>query len=307
MAALTALILFFGLSNAEAAHRPARFPITEIGKYSSQVSPRQAVAGAQISVHERTTGAGGSHPPASRPPASGSSSAPLPDYAVLPSLPSDSRLLKYHHPAGAGSLWYRPSPGQACVYIPHSTGICYALVAPGRRPPDVSATASELADQLGLSLAGIDASPSAKVDGLAGEPSWFWLARAPGEEQRSITLAGETVTVTADPSQITWGFGDGGSVVGGPGVSYAVGAPPSDAITHVYETRCLPGDQGRDPYVLAGCASDGYHVLASTTWTISYAASGPISQSGQLPARSTESELVYPVSEVRAFLAGGST
>jgi hypothetical protein len=157
-----------------------------------------------------------------------------------------------------------------------------------------------------LDLLGIEASPSASEAGLTGAASWFWLESAPVSVQRSITLGAETVTVSADPSRVSWDFGDASGEVGGPGVPYGSDAPPAEAITHVYETRCLPGDHGNDPYVLASCVSDGYHVTATTTWAISFTSTGPVVESGELPARTTQSELVYPVSEVRAFLTGGS-
>jgi hypothetical protein len=141
--------------------------------------------------------------------------------------------------------------------------------------------------------------------GLTGAASWFWLVPAPATEHVSVSLAGEAVTVTAVP-QITWEFGDGSSVDGGPGVPYEPGPVPSAAITHVYDTRCLPGDQGHDPYVLASCASDGYQLIATVRWQISYEADGPIAASGTLPMRTTSTSVAYPVSEARAFLVGGT-
>ena len=301
----TAVTILVGLSvllTVAASSQAKHSPVTSVGGFSSQVSKNKAVVGARISVSRHRA-----KPGVSQPPASGGSPAAPTDRVILPSLPSDSPLLQNPAPAGPGTFWYQPSPGQACIYIAAASPDCYTVVtAGGGGAPDVSAMAAQLAEQFDLSLAGIEASPAASRDGLTGAPSWFWLAKAPGEQQRSITLAGETVTVTAEPSQISWSFGDATSLVGGPGVSYQAGTPPPAAITHVYQTRCLPGDQGHDPYVLASCANDGYHVLASTTWTISFAASGPVNQTGQLPARSTASGLVYPVSEVRGFLSGGT-
>ena len=92
---------------------------------------------------------------------------------------------------------------------------------------------------------------------------------------------------------------------GGAGMPYRPGLPPPDAVVHVYETRCLPGDPGRDPYVLGTCHSDGYGVEAVVVWRISYSARGPIDGSGALSGRTTGTSVAYPVSEVRAFLATG--
>jgi len=113
------------------------------------------------------------------------------------------------------------------------------------------------------------------------------------------------VTLTAVP-RVTWQFGDGASIDGGAGVPYQPGSVPPDAITHVYDTRCLPGDQGRDPYVLASCGSDGYPVVAAVTWEISYRATGSVAATGTLPTRTTSSSDAYAVSEARAFLVQGT-
>jgi len=97
----------------------------------------------------------------------------------------------------------------------------------------------------------------------------------------------ETVTVTAEPSAVEWGFGDGANLDRGAGMPYRPGSPPPDAVVHVYETRCLPGDPGRDPYVLGSCRSDGYRVEAVVVWRVSYSARGPVDGSGALSTRTT--------------------
>jgi hypothetical protein len=120
----------------------------------------------------------------------------------------------------------------------------------------------------------------------------------------AISLAGETVSVVADPT-VEWRFGDGSSLDGGPGAPYQADASSAGAIEHVYETRCLPGDQGHDPYVLASCGQAGYSIEALVVWRITYSAAGPVGGTGTLPARTTDSSTSYPVSESRAFLVGG--
>jgi hypothetical protein len=121
----------------------------------------------------------------------------------------------------------------------------------------------------------------------------------------SVGLRGEHVTVTARADRVTWSFGDGLSVDAGPGVPYTPGPPPAGAIRHVYQTRCLPGDQGHDPYVLSSCGPDGYTVTVTLGWSVSYTATGPVSASGGLPARTTSTSMAYPVSEARGFLTAG--
>jgi hypothetical protein len=158
-----------------------------------------------------------------------------------------------------------------------------------------------------LVLPPIEASPSASRSGLTGDVSWFWLAGAIERRSATVRLGAEVVTVTADPSGADWSFGDGASSSGSAGVAYRPGPPPADAITHVYQVRCLPGDRGRDQNVLASCGDDGYRISAKVRWTISFVATGPVAAQGALPARTTESTLVYPVSEARAFLVDGGS
>jgi hypothetical protein len=223
----------------------------------------------------------------------------------FPPLSTSSPMLRDRHPFGPGSFWYSDSAGHACPYVPDSVSPCFALVGPGANNGvglSPSAVAQSLARRIELAPGQIKTSPTNA--GLTGAPSWFWLDPAPAPQSLSISLAGETVNVTADPT-VAWRFGDGASLDAGPGVPYQPDAAPGDAITHVYETRCLPGDQGHDPYVLGSCGQDGYSIEALVVWRITYSAAGPVAGSGALPARTTETSTSYPVSESRAFLVSG--
>ena len=303
LAALSAVTLV--MTDAAAAH-PKHAPIVSVLGYSSE-SSGQAAAGAGISVSQsgsQSARAGSG----SVDTGSSGGSVTAADQVVVPTLSSDSPLLQNPAPAGPGTLWYQGPEGESCIYIPDASPDCYALVsAGGSSGPDVAGMASELAGELDLGLGGIAASPPASSDGLTGAQTWFWLAPGAGGPRLSLTLDGETVVVSADASQIDWSFGDGTTLAAGPGVPYQDGEVPADAVTHLYQTRCLPGDQGHDPFVLASCGADGYAVTATTTWAISFTATGPVSESGQLPSQTSQSELVYPVSEVRSFLNGGQS
>jgi hypothetical protein len=224
----------------------------------------------------------------------------------FPPLSTSSPILRHQHPFGPDSFWYTDAAGHACQYVPDSVTPCFTLVGPGTNSGagqlSPSAVAESLARRVELAPGGINMSPSRA--GLTGAPSWFWLDPAPRRQSLSISLGGETVNVIADPT-VEWRFGDGASFDGGPGVPYQADASPADAIQHAYETRCLPGDQGHDPYVLASCGQAGYSVEALVVWRITYSAAGPVGGTGTLPARTTDSSTSYPVSESRAFLVGG--
>jgi hypothetical protein len=226
-----------------------------------------------------------------------------------PTLPSTSPRLANPHPSGPNSFWYTTDSGERCIYEAASDGICFNVVtsaAPAEAAPPVNPAvlAAAAANRLPLDAGHIESSPSAQVDGLTGADSWFWLSPAPPSTRTvSVAARGEHVTVTATASTVRWTFGDGSSLAGGAGVPYQPGSVPSDAILHDYQTRCLPGDQGHDPYVLASCGPDGYTVTATLEWGVTFTAHGPVTRSGALPTRSTADSLTYPVSEDRAFLA----
>ena len=242
-------------------------------------------------------------------PVKGGATDDLPDVDPYPPLAADSALARDPQPAGPESFWYPVGPGRVCIYAPGSVLPCYTVVGPGGAPGgpglDPAAIAASIADRLALLPGRIQASP--RVAGLTGAVSWFWLDPAQRTEELTVALAGEVVTVVAEPDGVEWRFGDGAELAGGAGTPYRPGPPPADAIVHRYETRCLPGDQGRNPYVLGSCGSSGYRVEAVVLWRISFSASGPVDASGTLPSRTTATARPYPVSEARGFLVAGAT
>lgn len=280
----------------------------KIGVYSQKISDAHASAGAEVEVTS-----GGQGQPARASETRGATSvaiavtAPEGSSHSYPALPSTSPLLADPTPLGAGTFWYSDGSSHACVYQAASSPLCYIVTSSGggARVPALSpaAIAAAAADRLDLVPGRIEVSPRRK--GLTGAESWFWLSPAAETREVSVSVAGVTVTVVAAPS-VEWRFGDGSSFSGGSGVPYRTGAPPDEAVRHVYETRCLPGDRGRNPYVLASCRDEGYRVEALVHWRISYRASGRIDESGVLPARTTETAIDYPVTEARAFLTRGA-
>ncbi len=279
----------------------------KLGYYSQQIDRGRVRIGASIEV-ERNTPVRNAKPASRRPsgavriPAKGGAVNDLPE--PYPALRVDSTLAQDPQPFGPGSFWYPVGPGRVCIYAPNSVLPCYTLVGPAGAPGgpalDPGAIAASVADRLPLLPGRISTSPN--VTGLTGTASWFWLDPAPRAEELTVSLADETVTVTAEPGAVEWHFGDGAGILAGPGRPYRPGPLPADAVLHGYETRCLPGDSGRNPYVLGSCGSAGYGVEAVVVWRISYTARGPVTASGTLPTRATETSIAYSVSEARAFL-----
>lgn len=283
---------------------------------SQQLGPSKASAGASVKASSRapgTSGRGGT--PASTPTAapqapSGegpSARAPAPPNPY-PTISSTSPKLRNPHPEGPQSFWYT-AEGHRCIYFPTSNGNCYTVTTPaaGTAEPAVppvnpAALAEAAADRLALGPGRIQASP--RAEGLTGAASWFWIEPAPAARSVSVSLRGEHVTVSASVASVRWSFGDGVSLTGGPGVPYRPGAVSAGVVQHVFQTRCLPGDAGHDPYVLSTCGADGYTVSGTVQWSIGYTASGPVGGGGALPSRSTAASIAYPVSEARAFLTG---
>ncbi|HET8892912.1 MAG TPA: hypothetical protein VFM96_02290 [Gaiellaceae bacterium] len=306
---LLLLALAFSLAAPVAANADGGI---KVGWYSQQVRPSRAAVGSHIqasaarapAARERGGTPAGTAQRVVVTIRTAHSGANLPP--PFPPLSTSSPILRHQHPFGPGSFWYTDAAGHACQYVPDSVTPCFTLVGPGTNSGAVrlspSAVAESLTRRVELAPGEINTSPSRA--GLTGAPSWFWLDPAPHRQSLSISLAGETVNVIADPT-VEWRFGDGATFDGGPGIPYQADASPADAIQHAYETRCLPGDQGHDPYVLASCSQDGYSVEALVIWHITYRAAGPVGATGTLPTRTTDTSTSYPVSESRAFLVAG--
>lgn len=294
--AASSLLVLAGMLAAAACSAAAR--TINVYAYSQLNSPSRASIGGSVRVGYRTPGR-----PAVSGPVAPSSGTPAPGTPSTGSSGGSSVI----------NALLRDVGGVPCA-APAGVGTCYRIAAPrgrgpgaGRRstPIDPRVLAAAVAQRLALAPGQIVASPSSRTDGLTGAPSWFWLAPAPTTESLTVTGGGERVTVTAVPSRVLWTFGDGGQFDGGTGHPYAKRAARAGSIQHVYRTRCLPGDQDHDPYVLSSCTAVGYQVGAGVEWTIGFQAAGPIATGGGLPPRTTSTGIAYPVDEVRSVLTSG--
>jgi len=295
--AAVSLLVVAGVLGAATCCATARS--INIYTYSQRESPSRASAGGSVHVGHRDPGSSGVSSPIT--PSSAS-----PGLSTIYSGSSDV-------PSGTDSTDYRDFGGTVPCADPVVPGTCFRVPTPpgtrgpragrGAPPVDPQVLAQLAVERLVLLPGSIDVSPSRQVKGLTGAPSWFWLDPAPATESVTVAQGAESVTVTATPASVGWDFGDGDEVDGGPGRPYGESADRRGAVRHRYRTRCLPGDQGRDPYVLASCTADGYQVQAGVEWAISFQAAGPIVAAGGLPPQTTTATIAYPVTEVRGFLA----
>lgn len=302
-----------------AASAEAGSPI-QVYTWSQQSGPGHASAGGTVNTSHPVAGSPGSGAQPGSPPSEhgGGTEVSAPPkrgggrVSPYPTVTGNSPILKN---PGHGGFWYKTPGGQQCLYQPNATeaALCVNVVTPGTPaapaapPVDPTTVAGNAAKHLSLRAGQISASPSADIDGLTGAPSWFWLTPTPGTDTVAVTTGGERVTVTATESSVNWSFGDSGTLDAGPGVPYESGAAPTDAVTHDFQTRCLPGDQGHDPDVLASCGPNGYTIAATVAWSISYTATGPIARTGTLTARTTSASTSYPVTEARGFLTSAGS
>lgn len=264
-----------------------------IGQVSQQTSPSSATAGASVEVSSRRAA---------------NATAPVPESSPVGESPPAATPVSDSESGSTGSTTPRGNTCQTLNYPPPCLlPVSAGTPAPAARPrPAVNPVviAERAATLISLAAGQVQASP--KAEGLTGAASWFWLSPTTSTHSLSVALGGERVTVTATPQSVRWSFGDGSDLIAGPGVPYTPGTVPAGVVRHVYQTRCLPGDQGHDPNVLQSCGPDGYLAEALVAWAISYTATGPVVGGGALPSRSTATSIAYPVSEARAFLTAGS-
>jgi hypothetical protein len=114
----------------------------------------------------------------------------------------------------------------------------------------------------------------ATTDQVTNVPTWLWIDPATwGVRTATASVPNESATVTATPVSVTWTMGDGSRVVcRGPGTPYTGGDParPSPDCGHTYRQSS------------AGQPGLRYPVTATTTWRITWVASGVVAASGSL-------------------------
>lgn len=137
----------------------------------------------------------------------------------------------------------------ATIAVPASAPECLlaSLAAPDEKQPEhkkhhkpAPPSPEELARQAADRAIALAPKPKLRVAprgvGLAGLPSYFWLAQRPRSISATAGVAGLTVTAQARPIQYVWHFGDGDErVTRHSGRRWGARRPGN--IAHVYEAR----------------------------------------------------------------------
>lgn len=139
----------------------------------------------------------------------------------------------------------------------------------------------------------IHTNPPPTGEQLVNLPTLLWADRATwGARRATASVPGLAVTVTAMPTTITWRMGDGGVVVcHGPGAPFnprAVRQDQAGACSYSYRRAS------------AGALAGRFAVTATTTWRITWTASGGAG-GGTLPPLSRSSQTALRVAEVQAI------
>ena len=140
-------------------------------------------------------------------------------------------------------------------------------------------TPAGLADQaiarLNLGAPDIGFAPNAGRTGLVGLPVWMWTKVTPrtwGPTTASAAVPGLSVTATARATNILWSMGNGEVVTcRGPGTPYSRKAPQVSSPTCGFVYRSSS----------AGKPGSAFHVVATTTWAISWVGGGASGQATQ--------------------------
>jgi hypothetical protein len=169
------------------------------------------------------------------------------------------------------------------------------LFVPANRPAVAPATLARMAYRyLPLPPPGIRVNPPADRDQLVNLESWLWVEPATwGMRSATASVPNESATVTAVPVSVTWTMGDGGQVTcRGPGVPYDTRRPPTDQHTNCSYTYRRSS---------AGQPGERYPVTATTTWAITWTATGVVAASGTLPPLLRTSQTSLRVAEAEAI------
>lgn len=137
----------------------------------------------------------------------------------------------------------------------------------------------------------IHTNPPVDREQLVLLPTWLWVSGASwGTRTATASIPTLSVTVTAVPVGVAWTMGDGGRVVcGGPGTPFDPAQPARQpSCAYAYRRSSAGQPAGR------------FTVTATTTWSITWTASGSVTGGGTLPPLARSAQTTLAVAEVQA-------
>ena len=196
-----------------------------------------------------------------------------------------------------GDISHQGEDGQWYAYICGDGANLWLgnLWVPAAQPAVSPATLAQMARRyLPLPAPGIRVNPPPDRDQLVNLDSWLWIDPATwGQRSATASVPNESATVVATPVSVTWTMGDGGQVIcRGPGVAYNPARSPESQHTNCSYTY---------RHSSAGQPGERYAVTATTTWALTWTATGVVSASGTLPALLRTSQTTLRVAEAQAI------
>ncbi len=205
---------------------------------------------------------------------------------------------------GPGLAFTASCSGQAATRVP--TIIDLQFITPTPAQPTASrsrtivsrptVTPAMLAQQayhfLPLPAPEIHTNPPANREQLVELPTWLWVSRASwGTRTATASIPTLSVTVTAVPVAVTWTMGDGGRVAcDGQGTPFDPAHPTRQpSCAYAYRRSSAGQPAGR------------FTVTATTTWNITWTASGSVTGGGTLPPLARSAQTTLAVAEVQAI------
>jgi hypothetical protein len=193
-----------------------------------------------------------------------------------------------------GDISHQGEEGQWYAYICGDGANLWLgnLWVPATQPAVAPVALAQLARRyIPLPAPAIQTSPAATADQVVNVPTWLWADPGTwGVRTATASVPNESATVTATPVTVTWTMGDGSQVVcRGPGTPYTGGDParPSPDCGHTYRQS-----SARQPGLR-------YPITATTTWRISWVATGVVAASGTLPSLLRTSTTTLRVAEAQ--------
>lgn len=199
------------------------------------------------------------------------------------------------HPDQRGGWFYRPCQGGDGRTLRQWQGpIWIAFPDAGDPIVDPAALAQEAYRLLPIPVPRLGMNPAADQRQIVHLPTWLWVDQATwGARSATVSVPGQSVTATATPVRVDWSMGDGRAVAcRGPGRAYDPLRPSTiqhPTCAYTYERSSASESGGR------------FAVSATTTWTITWQATGRVPASGQLPPLRRTAQLSVTVAEGQAL------